>query len=156
MNGRTATGALLAAASLLSGCAAQTYVRESAVLDAPDIDQYRVVYEPFDGCLLRQELPQRYSVVRPLYRLELQVRAADAGASPAIDVMLSGAGGISAVFPGAEPQPALAASGEYSRYRVALDSLDLPVLTVEVMQGERQLGREQLRIEPRRCHALGF
>lgn len=149
-------GLLLALLPAFAGCASHYYQRETLLLDAPDIDRYRVVYEPFEGCLIKRDLPAVYTVQRDQYRLKLRAVPGDSGASPAIEVEVSGAGSPSARFPGAEPAPAGSGGDGYTRYRVLADTLDQPVLTVQVYAADRQLGVERLELTRQRCSAVGF
>lgn len=143
-------------AVLLGGCASQVYQRETLVLQGPDLDQYSIRYEDFEGCLVRQQTPAVYGLARPQYALVLRMIAASEGSQPAVEVVLKGSSTLHARFPGLEPQPTGSESLEGSRYRVEVSRLSVPVLDVQVYQEERLLRTERVGLERRSCKAYGW
>jgi len=153
-----AASAVLAAMLLasVSACSSTGGTRQTVTLDSPMLDDYRVVYAPFEGCMVKQALPQRYSLTRPLYRLDINARQASSPADPSVEVLLSGDSALLATFPGVEPQPRLLADSEYQRYLIPVTTISTPMLTIVVSKDGNELGQESLTVESHRCRTLAF
>lgn len=132
------------------------FTRDTVTLDSAELGDYAIRYEPLPGCLLKQMVPTRYSVVRADYRLELTVKAGDGGESPRIDAAVAGATGPALEFPGAAPAPVGMKTDHGWSYTVDVGSLKDERLVVQVRGGGEYLGQEQFVLAARRCHGFGF
>lgn len=149
-------GAVLPLVLLLGGCASTTLVRHTVTLDAANIDEYRVQYLPFDGCLIKQELPLRYELQRAQYTLVFEPGFADGDRSPIVGVRVRADTAVTARFPELAVSPPESDGADYRRYAINVAELPTPLLIVELWRGSTALGVEALAVEPHRCRVWAF
>lgn len=149
--------ALGLAALGVSACATGMFTRETVTLDSARLEDYSIRYEPLPGCLLKQQVPTRYSVKRASYRLELIVKAGYNDEPPRIDVEVGDTSNLTLEFPGlsgALPETAQFDRGR--RYTLNVANLASRTLTIDVRSGGEHLGQEAFTLHSQRCHGLSF
>lgn len=140
---------------VLGACAPRLYQRETLEIDHRDLDQFEIRYANFDGCLLRRPVPVSYRLQRGAYLLSLDVRFGNDQTAAGLDVGLSGAGALSASFPGLGTVAPTSTTESGTRYRLDSSAFESP-LRVQVWRGGTLLGDETLGIRREHCRALSL
>jgi hypothetical protein len=153
MSTRTDWLLLLLLAPLLGACA--SFQRHTVVLDHPALDDFRIQYGSFDGCLWRQAVPVHYRLERAAYTLDVEVDFGLDAEPPSLDLKLPGRDKV-ARFSGLASEVGEKRLEDGSAYHISLGSETSGSFSVEIRQGENSLGREHFDWKRQSCTGLSF
>lgn len=151
--------ALVALAAGLAACAPRLHQRQILLLEHADpvaAEAMEIRYAPFDGCLLKRDVPVQYQLARPGYTLQIEVGFGRDDQPPGLSLIVLGDADLQARFPGLAPTPEAQPLEDGRRYRIDGAALPADGLRIDVLREDQWLGREFLRVSQQHCRALSL